>query len=372
MSLQSVKKQPAWFVNNDVRQLTLALFNIFVKNKIIDDVDTLKLILSEDAVKKYWMKCFTHKSINSEYNNDAFEFYGDKVLGYTFSKYLRRRFSDNLDQASGTLLQNQYMSKYYQAQMSRRLGLLDLLVYDPEADPSVHVQEDTFEAFAGCTDIVLDEYLVEGAGSSGVYNLIVSLFQEVEINIEEVNRDDKTMLKEIYDKLNWGTPQYIVAASDRIDVGPYKVTIITSMGQVLGTGYGSEKEASFTAATQALAFLKEQGVDWETADAERIKKLRQRVPEYNYEYTRMEKAFERLKELAKKTRRAPPQEFKIVKVEERKTPQGFRYTYAIRVSFKDGNRVAWRNMKQLTGDDNDGTKIRLMREFADMYKIPKE
>lgn len=369
MSLECVREQPAWVTNPNL--LSEAILNLFIKYELLDDLDTFREIFSAPAMESYWMKCFTHKSIDSEYNNDAFEFYGDKVLGYSFSKYLRKRFRDRLDQASGTLLQAKYMSKQYQAQMSRELGLVELLRYDPEATVSVHVQEDTFEAFAGCLDIIIDEYVVEGAGASCVFNLILALFEKVEIDLDKLDRDDKTMLKEIYDKLGWGKPIYSVNLSDRPDLGTHRAIVVSQVGDTIGVGYGCEKKASFEAAAQALIYLKEEGFDWESADKMKLESNRRRLPEFNKQYARLEKAFDKLVALAKRYNKPPPTEFKLIKVEERREGRGSRYTFVIRMSFSQRGGTIWRDVKQLTGSDSDQTKIDLMKSFADMHSVPQ-
>lgn len=372
MSVPSRKmtSQPAWV--QKPKLLADAIYAIFLKLKLIEDPAVIQVLFSKEAMEKYWMKCFTHKSVSADYNNDAFEFYGDSVLGYNFAKYLRRRFKDGLNQANGTLLQNQYMSKKFQAQLARELGLVELLRFDPESEQSIHIQEDTFEAFAGCIDNIVDDLVGEGAGALYVYNLIIALFDPIPIVLGEVKKDDKTLLKEIYEKMGWGEPNYVTKNSDQPRLGPFRTEIRNLAGTIIGFGYGSEKDAPFIAAAEALKYLEKQGITWESADQQKTERNRQRAPEFDRQYRRVEAAMAILANQARSQGKVPPTEFKIAKVEERKAEGGFRYTFAIQAGYQIGPTTHWRSLLQQTGSNSDQTKINVMKEFADMYQIPAQ
>lgn len=367
---QRITSQPAWVTNPSL--LARSILAIFGKLGLVEDPAEAQILFGKEAMEKYWMRCFTHKSIDAGYNNDPFEFYGDKCLGYNFSKYLRRRFKDELNQANGTLLQSQYMSKKYQAQMARELGLMELLRFDPESEQSIHVQEDTFEAFAGCLNNVADDLMADGSGALYVYNVIVVLFDPIPIILNEVKKDDKTQLKEIYEKMGWGEPSYVTTYSDNPRLGSHRTEIRSRTGDIIGLGYGSEKDAPFTAAAEALQYLEKQGITWESADQVKTEKNRLRAPEFDRQYRRVEAAIDLLAKQARAAGKAPPVEFKVARIEERKVDKGFRYTYAIRVGYQTTTGISWRDVRQLIGNNSDQTKIDLMRTFADTFHIPTQ
>lgn len=365
-----VTSQPAWVTNP--RLLAEAIYAIFLKLQLVEDPAVMQILFSPDAMNRYWMKCFKHKSVSAEYNNDAFEFYGDPALGYNFTKYLRRRFKDGLNQANGTLLQTQYMSKKFQAQLARQLGLVELLHFDPESEQSIHIQEDTFEAFAGCIDNIADDLLGDGTGGLFVYNMIGALFNPISIVLEEVKKDDKTLLKEIYEKMGWGEPTYVTKNSDNPKLGPFRVEVRSRAGDVIGFGYGSEKDAPFAAAAEALKYYEKQGITWDSADQLKTEKNRVRAPEFDRQYRRVEAAIAMLANQARAAGKVSPSTFKIHKVEERKVEAGFRYTFAIQVGYQTMTGTQWRDIYQLTGSNSEQTKVDLMKNYADQFAIPAD
>ena len=368
-SSQKVLSEPTWV--HDPQILQKNLYQIFLR--IFKEVEPshLQHFFDGVALQNYWAKCFTHASVDSTNNYEKLEFYGDKVLNHAFAEYLRLRFKDELNQANGTLLLNQYMSKKFQAQLARELGLSELIRFDPEYPRvSVSVQEDIFEAFAGCIHNIAEDRIGRGLGQVYVFNMIAELFDPIPIVLAEVEKDKKTILKEIYEKMAWGEPNYVYKNTDNPSLGPFRVEVRSRTGDLLGFGYGSEGEAPFEAAANALKTLEAQNITWESADQARTERNRIRNPEFDRQYRRVQNAIERLNEQAKAQRTVPITDFKVAKVEERRTGGGFRYTFAIQIAYQTPTGLTWRAVQQLTGSDSDQTKIDLMRTFADKYGVP--
>lgn len=362
--------EPAWVKN--IKLLQEKVYSIV--GKVSDPGHTVAL-LDEYALKNYWAKCFTHKSVDPTNNYDTMEFYGDKVMNFVFSAYIRKRFEDKLDQAKGTLILNQYMSKPFQAELAERLGLPEYIRYDP-ACPNVNtsVKEDVLEAFFGCLNNLVDDRIQEGMGSIYCRNLITEIFNTVPISPEDIQKDPKTRLKELFEKLGWGEPSYVTKNSDDPRQGEYRVDIRNrTTGALLGTGYGSSKKAEAQAAENALNKLAEEGVTLEFADKEKLERQRVRNPAFDQQYRRVEMAIEKLNAKAKAQGKVHISNFKISPVESHKVPGGFRYTFAIDVAFEgpDG-KLQWRKTQQYTGDDSDQTKIEVMKRFADQNEVPAQ
>jgi len=360
--------QPEWV--NNLRLLQEAIHRIIAK--VIDPSHIVPL-LDDVAMRNYWVPAFTHRNVDATSNYEKLEFYGDKVVNYAFTSYIRKRFNDNIDPKEGTLLLNQYMSKDYQANLSRKLGLVDLVRYNP-ADPdnpniNVSVQEDIFESFLGALSTLVDDRIQPGLGYVYVFNLISDIFNEVEVLRAE--KDPVTQLKELYEKLGWGTLRYDHENSDYPGRGRRKAIIRNIMGEIIGVGYGKTNAAANSdAAANALNLLAQQGFTAEHAEKEKLRRSREN-PEFNRQYERLEKAIEKLKADAAARGKYKIVQFELKQTEARGTREGVVYTWAIRVAFEvSKDRIEWRTLLSRSGNDPETTKIELMKSFADQYRIP--
>jgi len=365
MSAQTLS-QPAWVGNLSVLQK--AIYDII--SKVIDK-DHVPILLSAEAMVNYWAPAFTHKSVDATNNYEKLEFYGDKVLSYAFSSYIRQRFQNTLNQEQATLLLNQYMSKRYQPELARNLGLVELVRYNPEIPGvNVKVQEDIFESFFGAFSTITDDAIQPGLGYIYCFNLISDIFNEIEIN-PEAQKDPKSQLKEIFEGLKWGEPNYITIHSDDPSRGETKVEIRSITGEVIGVGYGSKKIAEFKAAENALNKLVSEGITAESVEKEKTRRARAQNPEFEKQYRRVEAAIVRLSQQAQAAGKTRVDRFKITRIDAQRVQGGYRYTFSIDVAYDSGQgRLTWRSAHQLTGSNPDQTKIDLMKTFADNYGIP--
>jgi dsRNA-specific ribonuclease len=371
MSTQ-VLSQPPWV--NNIKLLQGKVFSII--GRIIDTTH-IDALLDETALTTYWAPAFTHKSVDAkpDKNYEKLEFFGDKVMNYVFSMHIRERFGGEIDQAKGTLLMNQYMSKEFQAQLAEKLGLPEYVRFDPKyPNVNIHIKEDVIEAFFGCLSALSDDRIQKGFGTIYCFNLINDIFNDIPIVLEDIRKDPVTRLKELFEKLAWGTPQYTTKNSDNPKLGEVKVEIrYAQTGQVLGVGYGTKTKAEAEAATNSLKTLEDEGITVEYADQEKLERQRQRNPEFERQYRRVQAAIEKLNEVARNSGRVTISDFKITQVETHRVQGGQRYTFAIQVAWKGSDgKLVWKIITQQTGDDQDRTKIRVMKEFADKYNIPEE
>jgi hypothetical protein len=213
-----------------------------------------------------------------------------------------------------------------------------------------------------------EDKIKPGLGPIYVFNMLVVLFKDVSINLADVSRDPITELKEIYEKMGWGEPYYETTESDSPQLGPKKTEIRSRTGIVLGTGYGNTDTSKAQAAERALETLAKENVTWESADAAKVQRNRERNPEFDQQYQRVEAAIKELNVRAKATGKAQIDSFKLSTIEQRKVGKNMRYTYSLQLAVPTATEgVKWINAGTKTGNDSDQTKITLLKEFADKY-----
>jgi dsRNA-specific ribonuclease len=367
---QQVTSQSNWTENVSILQR--AIYEILVQKLGMElDPSQINILFSQEAMANYWIPAFTHKTVDAANNYETLEFYGDKVLSNAYSQYLRRRFGKDLDQAIGTLLVNKHMSKMFQAQLARELGLPELMRYDPEEPKvTISVQEDAFESFAGALNNLAEDLIKLGLGYVYIFNMITALFNPIEIKLSEVKRDVKTELKEIYEKMGWGEPNYYTEPSDNPSLGPVKSEIRSKTGQTIGVGYGSKDAAQFDAARQALETLASQGITYESATEEKLKRKRIHNPEFEHQYQRMNDAIDKFNKQLSEKGRVQIKDFKLASIDQRRVGGGMRYTYSLKFAYPTPTGLIWKDIIQRTGKDNDQTQIEVMKEFADRLRVP--
>jgi dsRNA-specific ribonuclease len=350
-----------------IRQLQQFLYNIFIP---IIQPSHAQVILSEKAMRDYWIPCFTHKSL-SEINNEDFEHAGDEDLAAQFNKYLRRRFGRRMTPAQGTYFQNNYMSKEYQAEITERLGLAQFVRHDPTVEEvTKDIKEDIFEAVGGTLVEIFDEMVADGLGGIMLFNFLTLIFQNVPLSLEEVARDFKSQLKEIYDKKKWGTPAYNVERSDRPDLGVAKVVIRSQTGSILGIGYGPEKRAENQAAEEALRTLAAQGVTRESADQEQLARKRRQNPEFEKQFRRTQIALQRFNQQAAASGRQQAIEVKTTSAGNTKSGSTTSYTYSLDLAFRNPDgRISWKPVAHQSASDQNAAQIAVMKQFADNFQV---
>lgn len=271
------------------------------------------------------------------------------------------------------------MSKKFQAGLAEKLGLPEFIRFDPQyPDVNINVKEDVLEAFFGCLKILADDRIYPGMGYIYCFNLINRIFKDIVIVLEDIQKDPVTLLKERFEKLGWGAPQYITKNSDNPRLGGVKIEIKDgSKGTLLGIGYGSKNEAEAAAAQNALQKIEEKGYTLEYADELKLERQRTRNPEFEKQYRRVEAAIVKLNEMVQKSGKSGKiVEFKIESGGSHRAiggGGGQRYTFVVKVAYQMVDGILdWKVFDQETGDDQDSTKIQLMRKVADKFQIPKE
>jgi dsRNA-specific ribonuclease len=205
---------------------------------------------------------FTHKSIHENNNYESYEFKGDSTANNCLVWYFSRRFPElNTTENVKTLarLKINYGSKKMFYTLGEKLGMWDYItagketrvirskkkidnrIVNVETENVVDIKqtkkksllEDSFEAFIGVTQILLDEFVKNGMGYKICYNIISKLYDDLEIKLDhESLYDPKTRLKELFDKYcdkfgKWGKDNVkAVQYKNRYsDFGKWRVTV---------------------------------------------------------------------------------------------------------------------------------------------------
>ena len=177
----------------------------------------LNKLLSKYSLQEY-AKSFTAKSANHRYNYEVYEQLGDLSINKTIVGYAYRRFPF-LDGPWGVgptaRLRIIYGSGEFLGPKADELGFWPFIsaleLPRTEGDKkkktktrSTHKKElleDCFEAFIGCTEQLLDNQYRIGVGYAIVYDILVSILDEVPMPLGYNDLfDAKTRLKEIFDK----------------------------------------------------------------------------------------------------------------------------------------------------------------------------
>lgn len=195
---------------------------------------TIDLILDNDynGIKgiQHYGFAFTHKSIDEINNYENYEFKGDSTANNCLVWYFARRFPElNNTENVKTLarLKINYGSKKIFYSLGEKLGMWDFITAGTEQRITktkkkignrletienvniVNIKqtkkksllEDSFEAFIGVTQTLLDEHVKNGAGYKICYNIISKLYDDLEISLDHDSLyDAKTRLKELFDK----------------------------------------------------------------------------------------------------------------------------------------------------------------------------
>lgn len=171
-----------------------------MKKKYID------ALLSESSLKQYSI-AFTSAEYSKTDNYEYYEQLGDISANTFIVWYFHRRFpSLNNNEGVSTVarLRINYGSKASFFPIADNLGFwpfISATMYEREKDRK-DLLEDTFEAFLGCTQQLLDNMFVYGVGYAVIYDILANIFDNkfpvVSLKYEDLY-DAKTRLKEIFD-----------------------------------------------------------------------------------------------------------------------------------------------------------------------------
>lgn len=238
----------------------------------------LSIILPAEMIPAYfepeqlrvWMQAFTHESMDANFNYEELEILGDRVLDLVFVEYLMARIP-GIKKNGISALKDRYMSKVPQRSLSQQWGFGNLVrVRDMRVN--IHVYEDVFESFFGALFTVSNNVSQKTLGYLNCLNMIITIFEKVEINLAFVHGRGITQIKEMFEGLGWGQPityHEVTPLGDRVDIyitdAGYWYLVdrgipIDQSGLIGSAIADTQKLATHTANDAALEYLESIGV----------------------------------------------------------------------------------------------------------------
>ena len=174
----------------------------------------INYLLSVDSLKQYNI-AFTAPSANPNHNYEVYEQLGDLsankfIVNYMYDKFPKLQCCECVKIVAR--LRILYGSKQTFSKIAEELGFW---IYISSSEDQRNTEkkkllEDTFEAFIGVTEYLLDSYyekqnIEKGVGYAVVYKLLENVFNNIHISLKyEDLYDAKTRLKELFDLYNKG------------------------------------------------------------------------------------------------------------------------------------------------------------------------
>ena len=198
----------------------------------------IEVLTSGDSLKAYG-QAFTAESADPVNNYERFEQVGDVTANKFIVWYAYKRFPQ-LDCTEGVKivarLRINYGAKETFAPLAEQLGFWKFISAEEDgmdknkkyrARNKKDLLEDTFEAFVGCTEYLLDKAYRPGVGYGIVYDILSDIFDQIPISLRfEDLMDPKTRLKETFDAFPHLGDWAFVSSREKIDNG-YTVALAT-------------------------------------------------------------------------------------------------------------------------------------------------
>lgn len=358
---------------NDINLLRNKLQEIFLNYGLVNPNDELSisnmnLILSDDAIQGHWARAFIHENIKEDFNYELLEFKGDSVTKYMLTKYITQRFGDLITEDIGSTFLSIYAAENFQIKLSQDIGLDKLVIFNPnlikEDRVILKIKEDVFESFMGCLDEVGDKYIGLMHGSVYCYNFICNIFNKVDIKMEDIKKDAKIIIKQIFDGHRYGVVQYDETNSDNKSLGAMKVVLRRDTGEVLGIGYGCKNEAKTEAAKNAIKNLERRGITEQSAK-ERNKNVKSSTEkELSLLTDSVRKNIDKYNLKVRQRRSDPIMEYRIDMISSKSIPEA---TISVAYGYNNNN-LKWRIREHAAEADLNtkepiSAKINVLRIF---------
>lgn len=235
-------------------------------------------ILTNEVNMSFFEMCFTHSSFDPSNNYEFFEILGDGTVNKAVIWYLQRKYPI-LKCSEGVRylarLKIMLVSRKTLASFAENLGFFNFISSSESLRKlkKNELLEDTFEAFIGCMEYILDKDVKIHTGYSIAYNFLSKLIESIEIpafNYEDL-WDAKSRLKELFDYMNNQSLRY-TSIKEKHSNGFLFITTVRAdfenegekVNIILGDGSAPTKlEAEQEAAKMSLNFLKSQGINKE-------------------------------------------------------------------------------------------------------------
>ena len=238
--------------------------------KMILPTEEYRQKMVTDEAMEVWVPCFTEENYHPDIgmNYEELELVGDHMMESNFIMYIYLNIPQ-ITRGEMSELKRQYISKPFQSQIGKKWGLGNWV--RTRLPKTTHVFENLLEAFFGAITIVANKVFKFGAGNGLCYNLIMKIFEDIPLDKESVILVPKTVIKEMFEGLHWGTAieQFETDGQQTtaiISFTPEAVAMLRGIGlnlqsAVLARETGnSKKVASDNAYNSALINLRKMGI----------------------------------------------------------------------------------------------------------------
>mgnify|MGYP001212717438 CR=1 FL=1 len=259
------------------RKETFKIFLLDLLQKSSLDKSIAVSLLDNKNIYDLYCNVFTHKSVNSKDNYEFFEMIGDVTCNKIIVWYLKDKFPFlcNCDGVKVLArLRINLVSKTTFSRWASSLHFDKYISWDMETKlkQEASVLEDVFEAFVGCTEMIVDTYI---RGYAGTY--CCSKFMKILLDKEKIELSYKklydpiTRLKETFDFYNSNTQKstcpYIYGnisfSHEKLDTCLYHVKLLQSSGDkkhiLLHENGKSIIDVKYSLCQKYLNFLEENG-----------------------------------------------------------------------------------------------------------------
>lgn len=243
------------------------IFNLLKEAKL--KMHYIDMLTDDDSLTLY-NKAFTSDSADIDDNYEVFEQLGDITANKFIVWYMHRRFPKLMCSQGVKVvarLRINYGAKQSFSSIAENLGFWEFITASEEERSRCKkpLLEDTFEAFIGVTEYLIDTKIRECVGYSVVYNILESLFDKIHISLKyEDLYDAKTRLKELFDF--YGSDVLGTLKYDSVKNMEEKITCSTitqefkMKKEILGEGIASLKaDSEQKAAAKAIENLRKKG-----------------------------------------------------------------------------------------------------------------
>lgn len=209
------------------------IISLLKKSNITQDL--IEKITNEEGMKQFEIS-FTHKSFNPDENYELIELIGDSIVNACIIKYIRIWDPKIISVKILTRLHHNLRSKDTFYKFAEKCNFFKFIKLDEELKNKYEsmtntyrasnsdyksLLEDTFEAFIGTVDKLLDE-IEFGKGNLICYQIIKSFLDEIKISLDYKDIfDAKTRFKEVCDNQKWIGPQLplnkLIITNERYD-----------------------------------------------------------------------------------------------------------------------------------------------------------
>lgn len=168
-------------------------------HSLLSNLESNESMLTKLSNSELWEVAFTHETFNPNpgENYEILEKIGDAAMKLAFTEYLYDRV-EGIDESEISELQTFYLSKIEQARLSNKLNLSDHLLI--VIKKSINTSEDILESFFGAL-FLSGNQIKPAYGYLLCFNMIVFLFDDIELLDDEKTNVAVTQLKELLESI---------------------------------------------------------------------------------------------------------------------------------------------------------------------------